>query len=376
MRVGFDIGPITATRTGVGNYCYYLLKHLLRLLEADERIVGFATGRERPSLHELESRLKYRYIPVPTRVMYRSWTWFNRPRVDRCLGGLDIYHATNYFLPPTESAKRVVTIHDLAFMATPELASPKIVGPYSRQMTTFAHEADAIMAYSESTKADIVHYLDVPPEKITVAPMAVDEGFEPMPRDEAERWVREKYFVETPFLLFVSTLEPRKNVPTLLHAFARVAREIPHKLVLVGGIGWDSEEIFDTMRRLRITDRVVRPGFVPHHELPAFYCAADAFVFPTLYEGFGLPLLEALTCGCPVITSNNSSVPEVTGDAALRSDANDDENIAADIRRVLGNPELVAEMKKRGFGHATKYSWDACARATLEVYRNLAQCVS
>jgi glycosyltransferase involved in cell wall biosynthesis len=376
MRVGFDIGPITATRTGVGNYCYYLLKHLLESAKGDEQMVGFATGRERPVLQELEGQLKYRYMPLPTRVMYRSWTWFNRPRVDRALGGVDVYHATNYFLPPTQRARRVVTIHDLAFMVAPELASPKIVGPYSGLMRKFANEADAIMAYSESTKADIVHYLGAPPEKIAVAPMAVDEDFVAMPRDEAERWLREKYRVETPFLLFVSTLEPRKNVPTLLRAFARVAREIPHKLVLVGSVGWNSEDIFHTMRKLKITERVVRPGFVPHHELPAFYCAADAFLFPTLYEGFGLPLLEALTCGCPVITSNNSSVPEVTGDAALCSDANDDENIAADIRRVLGNPQLRAEMARRGHEHAKKFSWEACAKGTLDVYRKLALCGS
>jgi glycosyltransferase involved in cell wall biosynthesis len=371
MRVGFDIGPITAQRTGVGNYCYSLLRHILGLPEAPE-VVGFASGRRAPALGPLEERVKYRYLPVPTRALYESWAWLGRPRVDRFLGGVSVYHATNYYLPPVASARRVVTIHDLSFLVLPELASPKIVGPYSRRIRRFAGEADAILAYSESTKADIVEHLDVPPEKIAVAPLAVDEDFAPVPREEARRRLEARYGIDGPFLLFVSTLEPRKNVPTLLRAFARVAKAIPHRLVLVGPEGWNTEQIYETMERHHLSMRVVRPGFVPRGMLSSFYCAADAFVFPTLYEGFGLPLLEALACGCPVITSNNSSVPEVTGDAALRCEATDDEAIAEDILRVLGNAALREELARRGREQAGRFSWRSCAETTVGVYRSLA----
>ncbi len=371
MRVGFDIGPITPAPTGVGNYCYYLLKHLLADY-GDVDFVGFASGRRRPALQELDGRLYYRYMPVPTRALYRAWLRWGRPRVDRLLGGVDVYHATNYFLPPVQAARRVVTIHDLAFLVSPELASPRIVGPYSKHMARFAGEADHILTYSEATKADVVEYLEVSPDKITVAPMAVDDGFALVPREEAARRVKETYGIDTPFLLFVSTLEPRKNVPTLLRAFAKITRYYPHRLVLIGSVGWNADDIFRTLDKLNLGDRVVRPGFVPHRELPIFYCAADAFVFPTLYEGFGLPLLEALTCGCPVVASDNSSVPEVTGDAALRSPAHDADAIAEDISRVLSNEALREEMVRRGLAHARRYSWKACARATYNVYRSLA----
>jgi glycosyltransferase involved in cell wall biosynthesis len=375
MRVGIDIGPLTRNRTGVGNYCYYLLKHLLPLDPAAEWL-GFSASRSPIALDGLDGKLAHRHIPVPTRLMYKCWNWTGRPRVDRLLGGVDVYHATNYFLPPTASARRAVTIHDLAFMVAPELCSPRIVGPFAGGMGGFARGADAILTYSEATRRDVVRLLDVPEDKVTVAPMAVDDGFVAMDRDEASRIVKDRFGVAGPYLLFVSTLEPRKNVPTLLRAFHRLRDEIPHNLVLIGGVGWNAAPIFETIRALDLEDRVVRPGFVPHMELPAFYCAAAAFVFPTLYEGFGLPLLEALTCGCPVITSDNSSVPEVTGGAALTCDAMDEEGFAANVLRVLSDAGLREQLSVQGKAHAAHFSWDQCARTTMQVYRRLAACES
>ena len=369
MRVGFDIGPISKNRTGVGNYCYYLLKNLLDL-SSPAQFVGFASGRSRPQLDALAGRVPYRWLPCPTRLLYKSWTHLRQPQVDGLLGGVDVYHATNYFLPPARSAKRVVTIHDLAFIAAPEWCSPKIVEPFSGGMKRFAREADGILVYSESTKNDVLRYLDADPAKITVAPMAVDESFTPMPRERAVAHVKTRYGIDGPFLLFVSTLEPRKNIPTLLRTFAKLT-ELPHRLVMIGSVGWNAEPIFQTIKELRLEDRIIRPGFVPHLELPAFYCAADAFVFPTLYEGFGLPLLEALLCGCPVVTSDNSSVPEVTGGAALATDAMDVDGFADAVRRMLSDDALRTALIARGLEHAKRFSWKACAEVTLDVYQRL-----
>ena len=371
MKIGFDVSPLTAHRTGVGNYCYYLLKHILELAEVHE-FRGFASGRAPMELGELADRLPVRRVPVPTRLLYKSWEWFGMPAMERFLGAVDVYHATNYFLPPTRRARRVVTIHDLAFLAVPELCSPSIVGPFARGIGRFATGADAIMAYSESTKADIVTYLEVSPERVTVAPMAVDEGFQPMEREEAELLVKERFGVEPPFLLFVSTLEPRKNVVGLIEAFKHLVDEIPHNLVLVGSVGWNAEPILEAMAHPSVKDRIIRPGFVKHLELPAFYCAADAFVFPTHYEGFGLPLLEALTCGCPVVAADNSSVPEVTGGAALLTSSHDTEAVADNVRRILHDQDLRESLIARGKEHAAGFSWRACATRTLEVYEQLA----
>ncbi len=372
MRIGFDAGPITTTRSGVGNYCYYLLKNLLALAPA-ESFRLFSTGRARIDLGPIAGKAEHRHWPVPTRLMYFAWERLGRPRVDLALGGVDVYHATNFFLPPTRRARRVVTIHDLAFLAVPEYCSPKIVGPFARGVSKFCREADAIMVYSESTRSDVSRYLGVDPGKMTVAPMAVDEDFRPMDRAKAASHVAEKYGVKGPFLLFVSTLEPRKNLVGLLRSFARVEKSIPHNLVLIGSVGWNTRPIFELIETLGIQDRVVRPGFVPHLELPAFYCAADAFVFPTHYEGFGLPLLEALTCGCPVVTSTNSSVREVTGGAALHVDSLDEAGFADAVMRILDDRALRARLVALGLEHARKFSWHACAESTMGVYRRLAE---
>jgi len=374
MRIGFDISPITPTRTGVGTFCYYLLKHLVRE-GADCAFAGFSSGRSQVELGALGDVVSRRHVPVPTRVLYAVWTAFGVPKVDALLGGVDVYHATNFFLPPTRSARTVVSIYDVSFLAVPALCSPKIVGPFARGVRRFATEADAVLACSEATKTDIVTRLEVDPEKVTVAPGAVDEGFAPVDPDEAKAHVSGRYGLDGPFLLFVGTLEPRKNVPGLLRAFARLADDVPHTLVLVGPTGWHMDEIETTLETLDLGPRVRRLGYVASHaELPAFYSAADAFVFPTFYEGFGLPVLEALTCACPVVTSNVSSVPEAAGDAAVYVDPNDVEGIAAGIRRVLEDAALREANVARGIEHARKFSWATCARTTLGVYRRLAAC--
>ena len=370
MRVGIDISPLTAARTGVGNYCYYLLRHMMGL-DSSVAFRGFASGTKPMALEALEGRLPVRHLPIPTRALYKSWEWFHAPKVDSLLGGVDIYHATNYFLPPVKRAKRVLTIHDLAFLAVPELCSPRIVGPFSEAVRRYAPHADRIMAYSESTRRDIVKYLDLPAERISVAPMAVDEAFQPVSLEEAQTTLKSKYGIESPFLLFVSTIEPRKNVVGLLRAFEQVLVDIPHNLVMIGSIGWNAEDAVALMESPRLKPRIIRPGFVPHMELPPFYCAADAFVFPTHYEGFGLPLLEALTCGCPVVSADNSSVKEVVGEAALLSNSHDTAAIAENIRRIVSDAALREELRAKGHEQALKFSWDDCARVTLDSYQEV-----
>lgn len=368
MRVGIDISPLTANRTGVGNYCYYLLMHML---DADPTVSfrGFASGTHPIHLEALGGRLPVRHLKVPTRALYKSWEWLRAPKADRLVGGADLYHATNYFLPPVRKAKRVLTIHDLAFLAVPDLCSPKIVGPFSEAVHRYAPSADRIMAYSESTRRDIVRYLGLPAERVAVAPMAVDEAFRPVSREAAKDILRTRYGIDGPLLLFVSTIEPRKNVVGLLRAFEQLLDDIPHHLIMIGSIGWNAEDAVALMESPRLRARIIRPGFVPHMDLPPFYCAADAFAFPTHYEGFGLPLLEALVCGCPVVSADNSSVGEVTGGAALLSDSRDIDAIADNLRRIIADESLQKSLREKGFAQAHKFSWRACAEATLSAYR-------
>lgn len=372
MRIGIEVSPLTRARTGVGNYTYFLLKALLAE-DTGRTFHGFSSGRQEICLEGLEGVRSHRHVPLPTRALYQCWSTFGRPRVDRLLGGVDLYHATNYFLPPVASARRVVTFYDLAFLKHPEWCSPKIVGPFANNVRHFAREADALLVCSEATKRDVVELLGVVPEKITVAYGAVDEGFTPMSREAAEERVAQKLRLTLPYLLFVSTLEPRKNIEGLLRAFARIKQEIPHTLVLAGAPGWNMGHLDARIQSLGLESRVRRMGYVADRaDLPTLYAAADAFVFPSFYEGFGLPVLEAMTCGCPVIVSNRASLPEVAGDAARYVDPDNMEDIAQAMREVLQEPELRASMRERGVAQARKFSWNACAEATLDVYRRVA----
>lgn len=378
MRVGIDVSPLTCARTGVGHYVHYLLKHLL-LASDGCAFRAFSSGWGGIDLGGLpESGFEsHRHLPLPTRALYQLWKATGRPRVDALLGGVDVFHATNYFLPPVRTARRVLSIYDLAFLKVPHLCSPKIVGPFARNVPRFAREADAILTCSEATKRDLVELLDLPFEKITVAYGAVDDGFAPVPRDQAAKELEESHGLRGPFVLFVSTLEPRKNIEGLLRAFAAIKDELPHQLVLVGAAGWGLDKLPGLLAELGLEKRVTRVGYVPgHQDLARFYGAADAFVFPSLYEGFGLPVVEAMTCGCPVITSDRSSLPEVAGDAAEYVNPDDPGAIAEAMRRVLGDTDRRAGMCDRGLAQAKRFHWQECAQTTLDVYRRAAGCAS
>ena len=375
MHVGFDITPLAGQRTGVGNYCYYLLKHLLRLPDllrpAECRITGFSASLTPPRLNGFES-LEYRRLRIPTRALYKSWEWFHRPRIESLMPGIDVYHATNYFLPPARSARRVVTFHDLAFIRRPELCSPKISGMFARNAGRFAAEADAVIACSESTRVDTIELLGADPGKVVVAYEAVDEDFAPVDRAEAAGKLERTYGIRQPFLLFVGTIEPRKNLCALVHAFAQLAGDIPHTLVLAGGPGWNSQPVFAAIDQLGLRDRVICTGFISNHsDLACFYSAADLFVFPSLYEGFGLPLLEAMACGCPIAASKTSSVPEVAGAAAVYFDPESPDEIARAVTKLLEDPPLRYSLVARGLVQAEKFSWDNCARTTMDVYKRV-----
>ena len=374
MEVGIDIGPLTPARTGIGNYCYYLVKQLLEG-NGEISLKVFSTGLHRVDAAQFPKPVFHRHIPVPTRLAYRVWETLHWPPVDALLHGIDVYHATNFFLPPTRSAKRVLTIHDLTFLAAPHLCSPKIVGPFSRSIARFAREADAILTYSEATTRDIVTLLGISREKVTVAPLAVDEGFEQMPRAEAQAHLRRHYGLTKPYVLFVGTIEPRKNVPTLLKAFAKIRGEVPHQLVLAGATGWSPEPFNRALAEAHLDDRLVQTGYIRDHaELAAFYSAADLFAFPSFYEGFGLPVLEAMTCGCPVIAADNSALPEVTGDAAVLLPADDADAWAEAIKALLEDETRREALSEAGQRRATLFSWRECAARTAEVYRRVAAC--
>jgi glycosyltransferase involved in cell wall biosynthesis len=281
---------------------------------------------------------------------------------------LDLFHGTVNVVPPGLPCPSVVTIHDLAFLRYPEQVTAKRYQYLSRTIRSSVKRAAQILSVSEATKRDIVELLSVEPEKIAVTPLGVDERFRRI--DEAAlSHFREQAGIERPFMLFVGTLEPRKNLPRLVEAFTLIASNVPHDLVVIGPEGWLTSEIHESAARLLDRGRIQFRGFVPDGQLPAWYSACDLFAYPSLYEGFGLPPLEAMACGAPVLTSSISSLPEVVGDAAQTVDPLDSQAISAGMLNVLSDANLRDDLRRRGPEQAKRFTWHRTAALTVEAYR-------
>jgi len=292
--------------------------------------------------------------------------------LDRWLPACDLFHATEHLLPRLKGARTVLTVHDLIFLLFPEYHLPLNKWFLNRFMPLFVRRADAIIAVSQCTKDDLIRHYAVPSEKIAVVYEGVDARFQPVTDLDALAQVQARYGLPERYILSVGTIEPRKNLTTLLEAYRTLrAQGSELKLVIVGKKGWLYEGFFRRLRELGLEGEVVLPGFVLDGDLPALYSAAELFVFPSLYEGFGLPPLEAMACGTPVIASNASSLPEVVGEAGVLIDPRDVSGLAEAMRRVLTDERLREEMQIKGLERAKQFTWGRAAAMTLEVYHSL-----
>lgn len=291
---------------------------------------------------------------------------------------LDLLHdptGSTPFLFGSAQAKLVVNIHDVFPWSFPGHSSPLDTFIYRHWLPwALPHRADQVITCSQQSQADIHRYLRFPMTRIQVIHYGLSSIFQPVPREKAAAFLQEKYLLHEPYLLFLGSLTRRKNLARALQAFTLVARSRPGlRFVLVGPRAWLNTPVEQIVRSLQIEDRIQLTGPVPDTDLPYFYSAAQAFVFPSLYEGFGFPPLEAMACGTPVITSNCSSLPEVAGDAALLVDPTSIEAIAGAIEQVLSDPSLADELRQRGLQQAARFSWPDAARATLTLYQNVLQ---
>jgi glycosyltransferase involved in cell wall biosynthesis len=356
-------------RSGIGRYLDRLLTALPAALGTDELVV-YASRGATPPVPSLDRSWRTAWVPAdhpPFRIAWEHAALPLATRRDR----LDVFHGTMNVLPRLLPCPSVVTVHDLAFLRWPEQVPARRYRYLSAGVRAATRRAARIIAVSESTKSDLVELLSVDPAMVRVTPLGVDARFRPQGAEERTAFLN-RHGIVRPFLLAVGNLEPRKNLPALLRAFSRLAPEVPHDLVLVGAEGWLTGEIHATLNTLRLSERVRMTGFVDDAELPLWYAAADLFAFPSLYEGFGLPVVEAMVCGTPVVTSNVSSLPEVVGDAAVLVDPRDDESIADGIRRILSNTDLAHRLRLRGQARAATFTWEQTAAQTVAIYREVA----
>lgn len=375
-RIGIDAHLLSFAasyrQAGVSRYIAELLRALATACvpssDQQHEYIAF-TGPQRPPAGFVPPQtLQWRQSRWPTaRAAVRiAWEQALGPVVTR-RERLDLWHGPVNVLPLALPCPGVVTVHDVAFLAYPSAYHPAKRRYLSLMTGLSTRRAARVIAVSASTRAELVRWLGVPASKIVVIHNAADRRYTPLPPDEVARF-RAARDLPKRMLLAVGTLEPRKNLRGLLEAFALLAPDTDATLVIVGAKGWLYDEIFATLEQLGLRDRVRFAGYVPGEELPLWYNAAEVFVYPSLYEGFGLPPLEALACGAPVVTSAASSLPEVVGDAAVLADPRDPAALAAALRRVLDDAELRAALRERGPRRAAEFSWRRTAAATRAVY--------
>lgn len=367
MRVGIDANPIVRNRGGIGWHTYHVLRALVELKDPDLELVAYVSPESGDAGVMQEPWAHSRGI-----TWRKTGGWARR-----WLGAtdkLDVFHGPNFKLPAVGRFGGIVTIHDLWLVRHPRY-SRKLFGQWgaTRRIRRTAHEAARIITVSDHSARDIVAICGVPREKVTVIHNAVSEDFYPSCDPLAlAAWGRRFGWTPRPFILFVGGADPRKNHRAVLEAYAGRREQLQsHTVIMVGTPAHRFGNLFDSVAAAGLERHVVCTGPLPVSDLRMLYSHAEVFVFPSIYEGFGMPVLEAMACGAPVITSNTTALPEVAGDAALLVNPEDTDELADAMVRVLNDSSLRAALREKGFRRAKQFTWERAARQTLAVYRDV-----
>lgn len=374
MKIGFDISAQSLLRSGVGQYQFNLLQALLKLdKENFYNLYGFNfRNRKRFNrIHFPSDNYKMHILPIPQRLITAWWLMADFPSLERVVGDCDIYQVSEICIPPVRYARTVAFIHDLTTILYPQHHVKSNIFLHSRRFKNI-HKVDAVLTNSEYTKRDIVNYLKVRPDKVFVTYLGASERFKPMQTSEIEEALK-IFNLKTPYILFTGTLEPRKNIKTLIRAFNSLKSKysIPHRLVITGQRGWLYHDALKEIDSSPFRAHITELGYISDNDLPAIMNGADVFAYPSFYEGFGLPVLEAMKCGTPVITSNVSSLPEVGGDACVYVSPEDPDELAKRIFEVISDKILRKSLSEKGTARANMFSWEKCAEETLRVYKEV-----
>ncbi len=369
MRIGVDLSVIQSTKSGVDWYTYNVLNEMVGLLEPHEQLYLFSNRNNgfeqdmagRPGVVIVRSHLRYQ----------EPWRQFILPLLLK-KHQIDVCFFTNFVLAVTAPCPMVLTIHDLSFKLFPRTHSLRNVIWTRSLVPVSVKRSWRIIAVSNNTKLDLIRLMNVSNRKVEVVHEGVSKEFSPN-TGPGDREALDRYGIVKPYLLFVGTLEPRKNINLLIKGFDKVTGDFPDvHLVLAGRRGWMAQAIFDELERRELLGKVHITGYVRDRDLPVLYRGAAALIYPSLYEGFGLPPLEAMASGTPVIVSQGSSLPEVVGEAGLYVNPLDADELADKIKQVLGDKDLAANLKAKGLERAALFSWKKAAARTLDILRDAA----
>jgi glycosyltransferase involved in cell wall biosynthesis len=390
MRIGLDYTAAIHQSAGIGRY----VRDLTAALAEHEPLALFVAGAKKDALPPAPAGCEYRPSLFSLRNHQRMWDRMRLPiPVETWTGPLDVFHATDFTLPPVRrGTKTVLTIHDLAFERYPEETMPGMLSYLKQAVPRAVARADHIIAVSEATRADLIELYGTPSDKVSVIPHGVSaqffKGEKPwnfrvtgrttegaMKAFEENLRIRTTYKIGTGgYILTVGTLQPRKNHLQLIRAFARLRpkrNDDPFRLVIAGGKGWLYDEVMAEIKRHDLPGPVIFTGFVPEADLPALYRRARVFVYPSLYEGFGMPVLEAMACGVPVVASTTPALAEVAGEAALLVKPNDPTGMSRALDRLWNDWEFRDTMIEKGQARAAEYTWARAAGLTMQVYQRL-----
>jgi glycosyltransferase involved in cell wall biosynthesis len=355
VRIVIDVTPLSHPRTGIGNYMLGMLGGMAQAAAGKHELVHFALSgprnvrRLRAALDGIPGQRRLVVVPPPSNVWRKVWSRKQRVPVELFTGKLDVFHFSDWWYPPQRDGVRTTTIHDLLPLHYPEWVDPRTTALHVPKYRHAAETCDLIFANSRFTADDVERTLGFPRERVVVAHPGIHERFRPEGR---------RHDAGGPYLFTAATLEPRKNLETLLAAFTVVRSERPElRLLIAGPAGWRGRAVEG--------EGVQALGYVDDDELPALYRSAEAFVFPSLFEGFGIPIVEAMACGTPAVASSHPSLDEASGDVAVRADPSSAESIASGIERALGQREALVS---RGLEHAAHFTWRACGEAMLRGY--------
>jgi glycosyltransferase involved in cell wall biosynthesis len=367
MKIALDARLVYYRRySGIGQYIVQLAERLPRLDRANTYTI-IHSRKDRTAPHDPLAYRAAAWTPSHHRLEQAAFP------LELLRLKIDLLHSPDFIPPFRGSFKRVITVHDLNFLYYPQFLTAESRRYYNRQIAQAVQAADHILADSHATRLDLIKLLDVPEEKITVVWLAPNVEVYHSLNDTAIAAARDRLQLPDRFILFAGTLEPRKNLEGLLRAYRLLLDRDPHapRLILAGSRGW----LFDQTRRLiddaRLSDHVRWIDSPPDNDLAALYSAATVFVLPSHYEGFGLTVLEAMTCGAPCIISDRGSLPEISGGAALEIDPDDVDEIAEALAGVLNDDQLQRQLRHKGFQRAAEFSWERCALETLTVYQRV-----
>lgn len=364
MKIGIDISQLVY-KTGVSRYIKELVLNLVKIDRKNHYVLFGSSLRRQGELNDFlnllgnRERVESKFYPLPPTLLDLLWNRLHKINIENFSGKIDLFHTSDWTEPPS-GAKKITTIHDLAIFKYPQDFNPKIVSVHKRKMGWAKKESSKIIAVSQNTRKDIQEIMEIPEEKIAVIYEGAGSAFEPKSAGEIQK-TKKKFGIKREYLLTVVTKGARKNLTRLIEAYQKI-KTGDIELVVVGSFNQND-------RRIKFIDFIA-----DENDLASLYCGAYAFLFPSLYEGFGLPVLEAMACSTPVVISSTSSLPEVGGEAAIYVDPENPESIVEGIEKVLNlSKEEYREMKIKVIGQAKKFSWEDSARETLKTYEEVFQ---